>query len=264
MPEVAASARAFTDSHAHLSYVAERSGAAALERVLSLYRGGDETILDPGVEADDFPARKALLSGESGVRLAAGVWPDGPSLKAIEAAVALLETHVSDPACVAVGECGLDFHWMNGNEAEQESLFRAQAELALRYAKPLIVHSREAGPATLRVVRDYASRLPVLIHCFGYGEAEAREFLALGCWISFAGNLTYARSSGLRSACAAVPDDRLLIETDAPYMNPEPLRGKPSSPEDIGRTYALAASLRSCDVDSLARTVRNNARTLFG
>jgi TatD DNase family protein len=104
----------------------------------------------------------------------------------------------------------------------------------------------------------------VVIHCFGYGPEEARAFLELGCWISFAGNLTYKGSEALRAALALVPDERLLLETDAPYMNPMPKRGKPSSPADIARTYALAAELRGVAVEDLAETVSRNAHRLFG
>ncbi len=256
--------RAYTDSHAHLSYVLERSGREALDAALAPYRGGEELILDPGVDAGDFPGRLSLFGDLPFVRLAAGIWPDAGPVAGRDAALAELERHVAHPACAAVGECGLDYHWMHGSADGQAALFRGQAELAVAQGKPLMVHSREAHADTLALVRGFAGRIPVIIHCFGYDEAAAREYLACGCWISFAGNLGYRNADGLRAACAIVPEDRLLLETDAPYMNPEPRRGKPSSPADIARTYALAARLRSVDEQTLALAVRRNARALFG
>jgi TatD DNase family protein len=255
--------RGLTDSHAHLSYVIERNGEAFLGEIAAAYSGGSGIIVDPGVEHDDFPKRKAAFGGLPFVRLTAGIWPDAESMKAVTERIAVLEGYARDEACVAIGECGLDYHWMNGTEAEQEALFRAQAELAVRYDKPLIVHSREARDDTLAIVSDFAPRIPVIIHCFGYDEDAARAFLSLGCWISFAGNMTYKRSDGLRAACAVVPEDRLLLETDAPYMCPEPRRGKDSSPLDIERTYTLAATLRGTSVERLGELVRRNAGSVF-
>lgn len=262
MPE--ATATGLTDTHAHLSYVLERNGQAFLDEIAAAYSGGQALIVDPGVDYDDFPRRKAAFGSLPFIRLAAGIWPDADSMKAASGRIAVLEGYARDAACVAIGECGLDYHWMNGTGPEQEALFRGQAELAARYGKPLIVHSREARDDTLAIVRDYARRIPVIIHCFGYDEDAARSFVDLGCYISFAGNLTYKKSDDLRAACAAVPDDRLLLETDAPYMCPEPRRGKDGSPLDIERTYALAAALRGSSVQRLGEIVLRNARALFG
>jgi len=244
-PEATSDQPVFPDSHAHLGYVRERLGQERLDAILADRGNPPVPILDPGVDYDDFPARAAAWGGHPAVLLAAGIWPDTESLGDIDRRVAVLETHVRSPACVAVGECGPDHHWMNASPERQLDLFQAQAALALRYDKPLIVHSREAFPETLAVVRRVASQIPVIIHCFGYGEAEARAFLQVGCWLSFAGNITYRKARGLHLACLATPDDRLLLETDAPYMNPEPFRGRPSSPADICRTYAFVADLRS-------------------
>lgn len=265
---------ALTDTHAHLSYVVERLRRAAMDEISAAYGAdrpgsGDDSgrpfILDPGVDYDDFPARKATFGGLAFVRLAAGIWPDADSMpeRAREERLAVLATHARDPACVAVGECGLDYHWMNGTAEEQAALFSAQAQLAASLGKPLIVHSREAHEDTLAIVRTVAGRVPVIIHCFGYDEAACRDYLAAGCYVSFAGNLTYKKSSDLRAACAVVPADRLLIETDAPYMCPEPRRGRDSTPLDIARTYALAAELRGTSVAELARAVTDNARAIF-
>jgi len=254
-----------TDTHAHLSYILERSGRAALDAVLDAYSGCvGAAILDPGVDHDDFPKRKALYGDHPAVRLAAGIWPDADSLRDPDRCLASLETWVRDPACMAVGEAGLDYHWMNGAEEAQARLLTGQLELAERRGKPVIVHSREAHAHTLALVRSHAAKTPIVIHCFGYDRAAMEEYVAAGCWVSFAGNLTYPGSGHLRDACAGVPVGRLLLETDSPYMNPLPRRGRPSTPLDIGRTYEAAATLRGVTVEALATRVARNARDVFG
>jgi TatD DNase family protein len=253
-----------TDTHAHLSYVAERQGEAVMGDIEKAYMASGASILDPGVEYDDFPARKALLGRYPFVRLAAGIWPDPASILERKQRAAALEEHVRDPGCIAVGECGLDYHWMNGSREDQAELFRLQIELALAYKKPLLVHSRNAHEDTLALIGTAATAIPVVIHCFGYDRDAALEYLSSGCFISFAGNLTYGKSVALREACSTVPDELLLLETDAPYMNPEPRRGRDSSPLDVGRTYEVAALARNTTVDSLAALVAMNARTVFG
>lgn len=256
-------APAYTDSHAHLSYVAERLGEAEIERVAALYEGSGALILDPGVEPGDFKARKARFGGYGFVRFAAGVWPDPTPFASLDAALASLEHDIRDGACAAVGECGLDYHWRHGGPEAQERLFRGQAELAARYGKPLIVHSREAYDDTLRVVKEYAAKVPTVIHCFGYGADEAEAFLKAGCYISFAGNLTYPKADPLRRALAITPGDKLLLETDAPYMNPLPRRGKDSSPLDIGRSYEAAALIRAAELEELARAALDSLKKIL-
>lgn len=260
----AAAAVVYNDSHAHLSYVLERLGSAALDGILSAYRTSEARILDPGVDFDDFPKRLELLGHHPNLRLAAGIWPDVPALPSVDLALEVLESHVKHRQCLAVGECGLDYHWMNGSEKDQIGLFTGQCEIALSYGKPLLVHSRQAAADTLAVVRRYAGRIPVIIHCFGYDADVASDFLSAGCYLSFAGNVTFAKQTGLQAALALVPENRLVLETDAPYMNPMPLRGKNSSPLDIVRTYAYAAALRSLALDELDTQVQTNLRTIFG
>jgi TatD DNase family protein len=251
------------DTHAHLSHVAELHGDAFLEVLALSYQGQSAFILDPGIEYNDFPARQALLGRFPFIHLAAGIWPDADSLADCTERLAQLEKHISTPACVAVGECGLDYHWMNGTKEQQLFLFNAQMDLAVIHDKPLIVHSRLAHQDTLKAIRRVSGKVAVIIHCFSYDEPAVREYLAAGCYISFAGNITYKKSLDIRAACSAVPDNRLLLETDAPYMNPEPLRGKNSSPLDISRTYLAVSGLRGSNLLSLPPVILKNTRSVF-
>ncbi len=259
----ATAARAYPDSHAHLSYVSERLGPAFLPALAQRYALSQSLIMDPGVDSGDYGARKALLGGYPFVLLAAGIWPDPTALPDLDAALAALEADARDRSCAAIGECGLDYHWMKSPPAEQERLFRGQAELALRCGKPLIVHSRDAFPDTLRICAGYAEKVPVIIHCFGYDADAAQAFLSRGCYLSFAGNISYKKADDIRAALELTPLNRLLLETDAPYMNPTPHRGKDSSPFDIERSYALAAAIKKVGQDDLADSVGKLMASLF-
>ncbi len=269
----------YTDTHAHLSLVAEELGFEAVANLLRDYgtawAADGALILDPGVEADDLPKRRALLGDRPFLRYAAGIWPSEEALADpsvhLDRLVAVLAADPGEGSAAAlgarvaaIGECGLDYHHMNGNLAAQAELFVGQIELAEHRGLPLIVHSRDAAVDTLGLLRARKPRIPVVLHCYGYGPGELEDFLALGCYISFAGNLSYKSAQKLRSACALVPHGRLLLETDAPYMNPEPRRGRPSTSADVERTYAVAAALRSESIEELAAAVSANALRLFG
>ncbi|MEI6385150.1 MAG: TatD family hydrolase [Spirochaetota bacterium] len=267
--------RVFTDSHAHLRQAAREGGEEAMSGILAAYMAEPSAILlDIGTGSLDLGERiaeMARLSGgvlPGGLRFSAGLWPGKPSLDRPEAALAELVASIEAASregvrVAAIGEGGFDFHHMEADPSIQAFLFSLQSGLAARLGLPLLVHSREAFAQTLAAIGSLAREVPVIIHCFGYGTAEAQAFLDSGCHLSFAGNLTYKKSSALREALALVPDDRLLLETDAPYMNPDPSRGKPSSPLDIGRTYAVAAAIRGMSVDALAALVSANALRLF-
>ncbi len=272
-----AGAALYTDSHAHLSMVPARAGRAALESVLAAYdaawedaaargRPGEAPrVIDPGTRADDLAERIREVGRRPWLRFAAGIWPGPEALANPGPHIAALEAAAATADCAAIGEGGLDYRWMHGTRDAQRRLFDAQIDLARRLGKPLIVHSREAQEDTVQILRSARPGVPVVIHCFGYDAAAARVYLDLGCYISFAGNLTYPAARNLREACALVPSDRLLLETDSPYMAPVPERGKPCTPLLVGHTYAFAAELRGEDAVDLARAVtENTVRIFFG
>ncbi|HUX38982.1 MAG TPA: TatD family hydrolase [Rectinemataceae bacterium] len=277
----------YTDSHAHLGLVAERIGEAAVADFLGAYAvaarsgTGGPLLLDPGVDPADLQTRlrfaARLLGIEAGadgrlrfpdwLRFAAGIWPGKPSLEDPEEAARVLCQSIDAAAKIgvevaAIGECGFDFYHMEADEASQARLFGMQIEIAVERRLPLMIHTRDAARATLDSIAG-AADIPIIIHCFGYGPEEARAFLDRGAYISFAGNISYKKSQALREALALVPDDRLLLETDSPYMNPEPLRGKASTPLDVARSYALAASIRDTSIEALADLISRNAASLF-
>lgn len=255
------------DSHAHLPGVAEDLGGAALEGLLADYAAAWAVpgfcrpwLVDIGTQAGDFPARLALSGRRPFLGYSLGIWPGLPALEDVPGSLAALEADLASARAreaypgelvVAIGECGLDYHHMDGSPASQAALFEGQLDLAAREGLPTIIHTRDAFEATLGLIKGRGGRQALLIHCFGYGPKEAEAFLAEGCLVSFAGNLSYKKAEALRAALALVPRGRLLLETDSPYMNPEPRRGRPCSPRDIERTYALAASLLGLSPEAL-------------
>ncbi len=265
----------YTDTHAHLGLVEERLGRQAVDEMLAAYslayasKGSDGKaekapfIVDIGTRPGDLGRRLEKFGTFPFLRFTAGLWPGPESLEAPEAALAALSGDLDASRCSALGECGLDYHHMAASASAQIALFEAQADMAMQRELPLIVHSRDAFADTLAVAAAAARRIPVVIHCFGYGAEEAEKFLDAGCSLSFAGNLGYKKSEGLRAALALAPLDRLLFETDSPYMNPLPARGKPSTPLDIVRTMECAASLRKLPPEVLATAAQANAFRIF-
>ncbi|MCF7817732.1 MAG: TatD family hydrolase [Kiritimatiellales bacterium] len=180
-----------------------------------------------------------------------------------------LRTFVADPLVKAVGETGLDYFYSAETAAAQRKLFAENLALAGEFGKPVVVHTRDADEDTLALLRDFSkdwksdpARLGVL-HCFTRDTAFARQVLDLGLMISFSGIVTFANAGPLREVARYVPDDRLLIETDSPYLAPVPMRGNRNEPAFVVHVAKQLAELRGCSVDSIANLTAKNARILF-
>ncbi|MDF7798386.1 TatD family hydrolase [Pontiellaceae bacterium B1224] len=180
-----------------------------------------------------------------------------------------LRNFVADPLVKAVGETGLDYYYTADTAAEQQKLFNENLALAVEFKKPVVVHSRDADEDTISILKDFSNawkgpegRCGVL-HCFTRDTKFARQVLDLGLMISFSGIVTFANADPLREVVSYVPDDRLLIETDSPYLAPVPMRGKRCEPAFVVHTAKRLAELRGSSLDSLANLTATNARTLF-
>ena len=172
------------------------------------------------------------------------------------------ELVAQNPIC-AVGEIGIDLHWNYGAVLQQETLFRDQLDYAAQHGLPVVIHSRDAFADTFRVLSSYTFTQPVIIHCFGYGPSQAEQFLSQGYYLSFAGNLTYKKATDLHQAAMLTPLDRLLFETDSPYLAPVPNRGKTNNPLYVEHTYRFFSELRQLDLDTVCQTVCSNFKTAF-
>jgi TatD DNase family protein len=174
-----------------------------------------------------------------------------------------LEALASAPEVVAIGEAGFDLHYRHSEPADQEAAFRAQIKLAKRLGLPLVIHSREAWDDTFRVLRDETPPEPTVFHCFTGGPAEAAEALTLGAYLSFSGIVSFKSADDVRAAAAAAPLERLLVETDAPYLTPEPHRGKENEPALVPAVGAALATVRGIEPAEIAARTAETAARLF-
>ncbi|MDR3304239.1 MAG: TatD family hydrolase [Treponema sp.] len=255
----------FIDTHAHLTMLSAESFS-----INALFAEGFGAIVDVGTRADDLPGRLAALSGFERVAFSAGQWPDASAIAQRGAAMALLETHIKaapPERLVAIGECGLDRHHNTAEHhadiAGEQELLDMHLDLAQRLGLPVIIHSREAAEETRRILARHPE-VRGIIHCFSYGVAEARGFLDLGYSLSFAGTLTYKSAHPQREALCFTPPDRLLLETDSPFLAPVPFRGKRANPAMIAETYQAAAALRGMTAETLVDLITVNAAAIFG
>lgn len=259
------------DSHCHIDgeafdadrdEVVQRAGEAGVVAMLNVGTG------DPGT--DDF--RKAVDAAEryESVFASVGVHPHDAKLYNDRAEDHLIDLTRADKV-IAWGEIGLDFFYDHSPRDVQIEVFRRQIRLAKELGLPIIVHSRDAEEETLRVlleeyraVSGNESRSPGIMHCFGGTREMAESLLPLGFLISFAGNVTFKNAGGLREAAMAVPLERLLVETDCPFLTPVPFRGKRNEPANVVHTAAFLASLHGVGLATIASATTRNFLELFG
>ncbi len=246
------------DTHAHLDQL-ERPTS---DVVADAEAAGVRRILAIGM--DSASCRAALAAAESFPQVLACVGRH-PNLATGFDDADLSELHAlaAHERCAAVGETGLDFYRDGAPRADQERAFHGQIDLARATGKPLVIHTRDAAEETIAILRERAAGLRVILHCFSMPERLA-ECLEQDWWISFAGTVTYPSAPDLREAAARVPDDRLLVETDAPYLAPQPVRGKPNEPRHVVHTARTVAEQRGLAYDELEALVERNAAEVLG
>ena len=245
------------DTHCHLFLIDDDPG-----RVVEGARAaGVSALVCVGIDAPS--SRRSLELAESfrGVFATAGVHPHSAS-EFDEQAGAAIEELLASPQVVAVGETGLDFYRMLSPREDQDRAFRVHAALSREAGKPLVVHVRDAWPEAMALLEaERAER--VVLHCFS-GDAEvAREAARRGYFLSFAGNVTYPRNAHLREAAAAVGGDRLLAETDSPFLAPQELRGRDNRPENVHAVIAELAEARRERPEDVRTTTSANAIEAF-
>jgi TatD DNase family protein len=213
----------------------------------------------------NFERAVAVAERFEGVYASVGVHPHDAKLYD-EAAERLIVEFVRAGRVVAVGEIGLDYHYDHSPRDVQREVFARQLRLARAEGLPAIIHSREADEETLEVLRaEYAgAERGGVMHCFGGGPALAAGALALGFYISFAGNVTFKKADALREVALTVPLDRLLVETDCPYLAPVPHRGRRNEPAYVAATARFLAGLRGVTDEELGRVTSENFSRLFG
>ncbi len=254
----------WVDSHCHLDghrfdddrdAVIERALAAGVTKMLTIGTGDGPPDLDVAIRlAERYPCLFAT----------AGVHPHDAGKWTADSGPAMRE-RMSHPRVVALGEIGLDYHYDFSPRDNQKRVFIEQMEIAAEARKPILIHTREAWEDTFALIETYwrPTGLPGVMHCFSGGPAEAQRSLDLGFTISYSGIVTYPKAPDVREAALLTPLDRMLVETDAPYLAPVPLRGKRNEPAFVVRTGEMLAELRGVSPAELACATSDNFIRLF-
>lgn len=255
------------DSHCHLGVCKP----TAAELVAEARRLGVERMLTVGLNEASNEDAIRIAREQPGVFVAVGRHPNS-ALGFDDAAADAIERLAAAPLVRAIGETGLDFYREGAPEGDQVRAFEAQIAIARRTGLPLVIHVRDSsGPGAGRAVADCfellaaeADGVEVILHCFSATAERAAEAVGRGWYLSFAGNVTYPNAGELREAAALVPDELLLVETDSPFLAPQPVRGKPNAPANVVHTAEAVAELRGVSYAELDATVSANAARLFG
>jgi TatD DNase family protein len=245
------------DTHCHLFLLDSDPG----EAIQSARAAGVDALVCVGIDPGSSRRSIELAASFPGVVATAGMHPHDASAFD-DAAADELEELLANPLVVAVGECGLDFFRMRSPRRAQERVLRSQVDLARAHDLPLVIHVRDAWPEILRLL-DEGSAERVILHCFS-GDAEvAAECAERGWFVSFAGNVTYPKNAHLREAAAAVSLDRILVETDSPFLAPQRLRGRDNAPSNVVDVIEAVASARDESVEIVRETTAENAKIAF-
>jgi TatD DNase family protein len=247
------------DSHAHLTLCEEEPG----ELIAGAREVGVRRILTVGLDEETNPGVVALAAEREEVRAAVGRHPNSAG-GFDEAAAGEIERLGADEAVAAIGETGLDFYRDTAPREDQYAAFRAQIGIARRLAKPLVIHMRDSVDECLELLAAEADGVTVVLHCFSAPPERVADAATRGWFCSFAGNVTYPKAEELREAARLVPDELLLVETDSPFLAPQPVRGKPNVPANVVATAETVAEVRGVGYAELERTIEANAARVFG
>ena len=249
-----------TDTHSHLFW--NRFDDDRDEVIARAKAAGVERMLVVGTTLETSRSSFELAAMHDGLFPTAGVHPHDVEepWDAVREEIAAL---CAREECVAVGETGLDYFRDYSPHEAQRDWFRWHLELATKLDKPVIVHCREANEDTVRILSEYPDVRGVM-HCYVMGEKQLGPYLEMGFYISFSGVVTYPKNDDNRAAAAAVPADRILVETDCPFLAPQPMRGKRNEPSFVTATLDAVATVRGEEPASLALQTSRNAASLFG
>ncbi|MDY6993772.1 MAG: TatD family hydrolase [Pseudomonadota bacterium] len=245
------------DSHCHLNIIPHQTPEAVIAQAQA---EGVQHFLCVAIDLETFPTVLTLAQRFASVFASAGVHPNVAAEVTVD--VAQLTTLANHPRVIAIGETGLDYFRSQG--AGQQQRFRTHIQAARALGKPLIVHSREAAEDTLRILEEEnAAEVGGVMHCFVDDWPTAQRALELGFYISFSGIITFKNAESLRQVAQQVPLDRILVETDSPYLAPVPYRGKTNQPAYVKYVAELIAKLRGESLESIAQITTTNFFRLF-
>jgi TatD DNase family protein len=245
----------YVDSHCHLY---ETRGAALDDVIAAARAAGVTTMINVGCDAATTAAAIDIARRHEGVYATAGLHPHEA-----KHGIDTITQHLDDPQVIAVGECGLDFYYDHSPRDTQRHVFAAHIQLAKERALPLVIHTRDAWPDTFDILAAEGAPEHVIFHCFTGGPDEARRCLDLGAYLSFSGIVTFKAAVDLHQAAQLCPGDRILAETDSPYLAPVPFRGQTNQPAYLTHVVAQLAALRNETINQLAAATSENACLAF-
>lgn len=251
------------DAHCHLDYPPMSDDVdAALERARA---AGVEQIVQIGCSIERMQPAVALAEAHEQVYAVVGIHPHDAKTTSPEV-LARIEQYAAHPRVVAIGETGLDYYYDNSPREDQRRSLGEHADLARKLGMPLVLHIREAHDEAMEILAAHPPRErdPGMVHCFTGGPDEARAWLERGWTLSFSGIATFKKTAQIREAARLCPPDRLTLETDAPFLAPEPVRGRKNEPANVAFTCARLAEARGETPEFLAAAASRNTRRLFG
>lgn len=246
----------YTDSHFHLETMQEKG--------IDIYALDITSGMDIGCVPEDIQKRAEIIKHFKGIRfaVAAGPWCVKDEQNS-EALISALICNLGVRAVDCIGEIGLDYFRNYGTRERQKELFIRQIELANDLDLPIAIHSRDADKDMIEILKNYPLKRRSIMHCFSSDHKLAEVALEQGFFVSFAGNITYKGNEMLREVLKTIPDDRLLLETDSPYLTPIPYRGRLNTPERIATTYDFVASLKGMELENLKKLIKKNFDSIF-
>ncbi len=255
------------DTHCHLNFqtyeedrkqVIERAGAA-----------GVACIINPGIDLETSQAALDLAAQHEGIYAAAGIHPNS-SVDFTDASLSTLQALTQQPKIVAIGEIGLDYHWDKSPKTQQFAAFESQLELAKHLELPVIIHNREASEDVIAMLEQWADNLPAalkdrpgVLHSFSAPLQIAERALKIGFYLGFTGPITYKNADNLRSIASYIPLERILVETDGPFLTPIPYRGQRNEPAYIPLIVERLAALKQVSIEAMGKATTENAIRLF-
>jgi TatD DNase family protein len=250
------------DSHCHLDRVDLTPFNGSVDAVLEAAHSlGVMKMICVCIDKENFHAVHQLANRYPSVYASVGVHPT--EWEGEQPSYEWLLEQAQQPKVVAIGESGLDYYHEPVNPIQQQARFDMHLQAAVASQKPIIIHTRQANEDTIRMLKPYAGKVQGVFHCFTETWEMAKAGLDLGLYISFSGIVTFKNAEALREVARKVPVDRLLVETDAPYLTPAPFRGKPNHPGLTRYVVEALAALRQCSCDELAAQTTRNAERLF-
>jgi len=251
-----------TDSHFH-ALMMQQKGLCADSLFDTYFKRGFAGGIDIGTKAGDTRERFQLHEKNPQISLAAGLYPSEVENPERADLLKLLIADLERYPISAIGEIGLDYHWNYGTPASQKELFAQQIEIANQYNLPIIIHNREADHDIEDIIHSIRPRAGGILHCFSADYSFAKRLAEFGFFISFAGNITYKRNHQIQEAARRLPISKILIETDSPYLSPDPVRGRINHPGHIGYIYSFIAGLKGIEVEELISQVHDNLKGLI-